>query len=100
MCSCAIAYLKKLMFSLSHALFLRHSLFEEAYVQLVACLAPRHSLFEEAYVQLVACLQGGLFGEAGRLIKALALFFQPAWFSTASILHSVERKCKIPKLIC
>jgi len=42
-------------------------------------LAPRyvllrHSLFEEVYVQLIACLQGGLFGEAGRLTKALALF--------------------------
>src|SRR5579875_2142971 len=39
-CSCAIAYSKKLMFSSSHVLLLRHSLFEEAYVQLVACLAP------------------------------------------------------------
>jgi len=43
-------------------------------------LAPRyvllrHSLLEEDYVQLVVCLQGGLCGEAGRLTKALALFW-------------------------
>jgi len=29
---------------------------------------------DEAYVQFVVCLQGGLFGEAGKLTKTLALF--------------------------
>ncbi len=37
-------------------------------------LLLRHSFFEEAYVQLVACLQEGLSGEAGRLTKAPRAF--------------------------